>query len=163
MVDIFVWCILMAILLAIPLLIFVSIYYKKEERESKSRRKALTRMMERCPYEVSVSQLVEEFDANEIAAKAKYRGSLACVEGSIASVTVHILTPVVTLYSVESDDNYFVVCRMQNSEMKPLEHVQAHDRVNIYGVPMSSVKFRMVQMEMCLIAIAAVEDSDGHQ
>ena len=157
MSDIFVWCILMAILLAIPLLIFVSIYYKREERESKRRRKALTRMMERCSYEVSVPQIVKEFDANVIAAMAKYRGSLVCVEGSIASVTVHILTPVVTLYSVESGDNYFVVCRMQNSEMKPLEHVQAHDRVNIYGVPIDSLKFRMVQMEMCLIATEAVE------
>ena len=157
MSDIFVWCILMAILLAIPLLIFVSIYYKREERESKRRRKALTRMMKRCSYEVSVPQIVKEFDANVIAAMAKYRGSLVCVEGSIASVTVHILTPVVTLYSVESGDNYFVVCRMQNSEMKPLEHVQAHDRVNIYGVPIDSLKFRMVQMEMCLIATEAVE------
>ena len=120
-------------------------------------------MMERCSYEVSVSQLVKEFDANVIAAMAKYRGSLVCVEGSIASVTVHILTPVVTLYSVESGDNYFVVCRMQNSEMKPLEHVQAHDRVNIYGVPIDSLKFRMVQMEMCLIAIEIVEDSDGSE
>ena len=163
MSDIFVWCILMAILLAIPLLIFVSIYYKKEERESKSRRKALTRMMERCPYEVSVSQLVEEFDANEIAAKAKYRGSLVCVEGSIASVTVDLFTPVVSLYSLKSGDNYFVVCLMQKSEMKPLEHVQAHDRVNIYGVPMSSVKFRTVQMEMCLITTEIVEDSDGSE
>ena len=163
MSDIFVWC----ILIAIPLLIFVStyysIYYKGEERESKRRRKALTRMMERCSYEVSVPQLVEEFDANEIAAKAKYRGSLACVEGSIASVTVDLFTPIVSLYSVGSGDNYFVVCRMQNSEMKPLENVQAHDRVNIYGVPMSSIKFRTVQMEMCLIATEIVEDLDGHQ
>ena len=149
MVDIFVLC----IPITFVLLIFVSIYYKREERESKKRRKALARIMERCSYEVSVPQLVKEFDANVIAAMAKYRGSLVCVEGSIASVTVHILTPVVTLYSVESGDNYFVVCRMQNSEMKPLENVQAHDRVNIYGVPIDSLKFRMVQMEMCLIAI----------
>ena len=157
--DIFIVCIPITIML----LIFFSIYYKREERESKRRRKALTRMMERCSYKVSVSQLVEEFDANEIAAMAKYRGSLVCVEGSIASVTVHILTPVVTLYSVESGDNYFVVCRMQNSEMKPLEHVQARDEVNIYGVAMGSVKFRTAQMEMCLIATEAVEVLGGRE
>ena len=141
----------------------INMYYKKEERESKRRRKALTRMMEWCSYEVSVSQLVKEFDANEIAAKAKYRGNLTCVEGSIASVTVDLFTPIVSLYSIGSGDNYFVVCRMQNSEIKPLEHVKAHDRVNIYGVPMSSIKFRNVQMEMCLIATEAVEDSDGSE
>ena len=159
MSDIFVLCVPITIML----LVFFSIYYEREERESKRRRKALTRMMERCSHEVSVPQLVEEFAANEIAAMAKYRGSLVCVEGSIASVTVHILTPIVSLYSVGFGDNYFVVCRMQNSEMKPLENVQAHDRVNIYGVPMSSIKFRTVQMEMCLIATEIVEDLDGHQ
>ena len=88
---------------------------------------------------------------------------LLVLKGSIASVTVDLFTPIVSLYSVGSGDNYFVVCRMQNSEMKPLENVQAHDRVNIYGVPMSSIKFRTVQMEMCLIATEAVEDSDGSE
>lgn len=151
---------------SLPLILILAyIFWDKkygEDHRSRKRIKNLRRTIERCTDEVSVDALVQAFNENEIAAKAKYCGKLISVEGRILSVSLDLFTPIVSLVSVKSYE-CSVIARMQTSETKRLEDVKIRDRVNVYGGVTGPVKYNVVEMVNCRIATKDEKDSIGHQ
>ena len=158
---------LLGILFFISILFLITAYVfgGREKRESNKRRKKLRRMMERCSHEGNIRPLLKAYMENEIAAEAKYIGTIVRVKGTVQKVTTGEMSEYDLPKSVVYLSAYgaYVSCFMPESEKEQLMEIRVTDKVCVYGTVVGfGLNPDCLILKDCLIQTEK-EELDGHQ
>jgi PKD repeat protein len=104
-------------------------------------------------YRVTAGQLLDDYDANEVAADMKYKGKLIAVTGSIYSINVNDFTGEPYVNLVRPGDWFLpftVRCEFSLNDLDELAQLHEDDMITIVGVCTGDIFFG-VQLEDCYI------------
>ena len=85
------------------------------------------------PLEVTAEEIYQDYDSNEVAAKAKYEGRMALITGSISSVTEAGGGYDVKLATDTSFSIMDIVCKVNKSEIASVITLSEGQEVTILG------------------------------
>jgi len=104
-------------------------------------------------YRVTAGQLLDDYDANEVAADMKYKGKLIAVTGSIYSINVNDFTGEPYVNLVRPGDWFLpfkVRCKFSLNDLGALAQLHEDDMITIVGVCTGDI-FLGVQLKDCYI------------
>lgn len=104
-------------------------------------------------YRVTAGQLLDEYNANEVAADMKYKGKLIAVNGSIYSINVADSTGKPYINLVRPGDWFLpfeVRCEFSLNDLNELAQLHEDDMITIVGICTGDIFFG-VQLEDCYI------------
>ncbi|MCY3743569.1 MAG: hypothetical protein OXH00_21355 [Candidatus Poribacteria bacterium] len=153
-------------LISMPFLIFAYAFSTRKKRKSNKRRKKHHRMIKQCSYEGSIGPLLEAHRENEIAAEAKYIGTIIRVKGTVLRVAKSRLSKYdvyPSLIVILFVDGGSVLCCMSEDEKEQLIEIRIEDEVVVYGVIVGfDLDIDRLILNGCFILIEEKE-AHGHQ
>ena len=103
-------------------------------------------------YRVTAQKLLDEYDANEVAANMKYKGNLIAVTGYVQSINTDVFTdePYVSLAPSQDWTLITVDCYFHISQQAQLARLKKGERITIVGVCHGEL-ILSVELEECYI------------
>lgn len=127
---------------------------RKEPRETRNKEVShFLKMAAKVEHSVRAFDLIKEYEANEFAADAKYKGKIAMVRGKISNMHTTLGMHFLDLESV----NFIVSvsCKMKKSELPKLQKLAKEQDVLVIGKVTGSTAGLSVDLEDCLVMTIA--------